>query len=123
MAEMTMVLALYLALLLVYRTAEVLCMSKRGSFKIKPTRDWTAILIVIPFLLVITGPPLEYIYFRTHAGSLYQVLGTLLFFAAAGVRGKAHLEPGLLHVHRKGGGPKTSRNRSIQTYKTSALSG
>ncbi len=88
-------LVAYIALVFLYRVAELAVMTHTGTVAKKPRRDWTAWLIMVPYWLVIVAPPLEYLsrdYRRPAVLSL--VLGVVLFAAGTYVRVRAHLDLG-----------------------------
>ncbi|MGC9523141.1 MAG: methyltransferase family protein [Anaerolineae bacterium] len=88
-------LTAYIALVFLYRVAELAVMTRTGTIAKKPRRDWTAWLIIVPYWLVLVAPPLEYMardYRRPSVPSL--ALGVLLFAAATYVRVRAHLDLG-----------------------------
>ena len=82
----------YVALLVLYKTVENLTAAKVGRTEVRPKGEWSASLIVIPFLLVLVGPPMEYLYFRREPGSLTLILGALFFLLGTLFRAKGRTD-------------------------------
>ncbi|MBN1875680.1 MAG: isoprenylcysteine carboxylmethyltransferase family protein [Anaerolineae bacterium] len=85
-------LLIYIAFYLVYRITENLAMARAGTLTKKPKKEWTMLLIILPYYLVAVGPLVEYLFFHTHPNNLTRILGGTCFLAATFFRVKAHLD-------------------------------
>jgi protein-S-isoprenylcysteine O-methyltransferase Ste14 len=79
----------YVGLVLLYRASETLVMARPTR---RRARDWTASLISVPYYLILTGAPLEYLYWDTKPGPLHWIPGALFFLAATALRVRGHLD-------------------------------
>ena len=82
----------YVALLVLYKTVENLTAAKVGRTEVRPKGEWSASLIVIPFLLVLVGPPIEYLYLKREPGILALFLGVLFFLLGTLFRAKGRMD-------------------------------
>lgn len=82
----------YVALLVLYKTVENLTSLRIGHTEVRPKGEWSASLIVIPFLLVLVGPPIEYLYSQREPRSLTLILGALFFLLGTLFRAKGRMD-------------------------------
>jgi hypothetical protein len=68
--------------LAVYKVTENIIMGEISTLNRRPRDDWTAALIVVPYLLVIASPLVECLCSRRQLGGLSWIMGTVFFFAA-----------------------------------------
>jgi protein-S-isoprenylcysteine O-methyltransferase Ste14 len=117
---MDIYLTAYIALVLIYRGAETYVMTKTGTLTRRPRRDWTALLIAVPYWITLAGAALEYLTLQPARPTIIAlVLGALLFVGATAVRVKAHLDLGaqfsmFLEEGRAGGLVTTGIYRTIR---------
>ncbi|MGD8622681.1 MAG: isoprenylcysteine carboxylmethyltransferase family protein [Anaerolineales bacterium] len=91
---MNLHIAIYLSLVLLYRIAEYWAMNRTGSL-MRPSRsEASALLISVPYYLILIGPVVEYFWFNLSPTLISMLLGGLFFLAAMIVRTKAHLDLG-----------------------------
>jgi len=82
----------YVILIAVCRYSESIVSLRTGSWKKKPKWDWTFPLVVVPFILVIVCPVLEYLYRESRHGPISYATGGCLLLAATFLRTKGHLD-------------------------------
>ena len=80
----------YVVLVLLYQASEALVMNR--PTRRRSARDWTTSLIVVPYYLILTGAPLEHLYWSTKPGLLNSIPGALFFLAATALRVRGHLD-------------------------------
>ncbi len=81
----------YAGLLVAYRAIELFTMRKTGSLKLKGRwrKDWSIQLILIPWVLVIVAPVVEYLRLGSRPGCVSWTLGILLLAGAVTIRTRA----------------------------------
>ncbi|MGD2057197.1 MAG: isoprenylcysteine carboxylmethyltransferase family protein [Anaerolineales bacterium] len=91
---MDLSIIIYILLILVYRAAEYLAMSRSGSIDRRSKPEASALLIAVPYYAIIIGPMIEYFWFDLSPGIVFMLLGGFFLMGATVVRYKAHLDLG-----------------------------
>lgn len=83
---------LYLLLNIIYKVAENMVMYKENTkgLKNKVIKDKSALLIMIPFYIILFLPVLEFNYFKINPTKTNYIVGTVLFILATILRVKGH---------------------------------
>lgn len=84
----------YLIVFILYRIIESSASVRAGAFRRKPKWEWTLPLILGTFVLIVIGPPLEYLFFGTNPGPFSLFAGGTLFLLGAVFRAKGLLDLG-----------------------------
>jgi protein-S-isoprenylcysteine O-methyltransferase Ste14 len=93
-ATLDLPIVVYLSLILIYRLAEYWAMNRTGSLKRGSRPEASALLIMVPYYLILIVPIIEYFWFDLYPTQMFMLLGTLFFLAAIIIRTKAHLDIG-----------------------------
>ena len=78
--------------ILLYFVAEFIVVVRHGSWKRRFKKDWTFLIILVPYRLVIISPVIEQFLFNRHVGYLGCLVGGILFILATILRTKGHLD-------------------------------
>ncbi len=85
-------LYIYVALLAGLRIAEAWALRSTASPDRKPVREWTVLLIAVPYFATIIGAPVEHLLRQTAPSAWLVALGVTLFVAGVALRVRGHLD-------------------------------
>lgn len=91
---MDLPIIIYIVFIMMYRFSEHWAMSRAGSLNRRAQREASALLIAVPYYIIMVGPMLEYFWFEIAPGLIFMISGALFFLGATLVRTRAHHDLG-----------------------------
>ncbi len=91
---MNLPIIIYIVFIMIYRLAEHWAMGRAGSLNRRARPETSALLIAVPYYIIMVGAMIEYFWFEISPDLIFMISGGIFFLGATLIRAKAHIDLG-----------------------------